>query len=324
MQSFALLTLASLASAAVVPVDANTPDQSQVYVQGITYGGTGCPQNTVSIAMASDQKTFTLIFDQFVASSGAGTTALDARKNCQVNVDLKYPPGFSYSIAQIDYRGYVNVPAGVTATQKANYYFAGQTAQIASQTKFVGPQSKDYTTSDKIEMANMVWSPCGAVARGNVNAQVRLEGDLTKAGQITVDSIDDNIHKNKMFSFAVLSLASLAAATVVPITGGTPDPSQVYIKGITYGGTGCPQNTVSVAMAEDQKTFTLIFDQFVASSGPGTTVKDTRKNCQVNVDLHYPQGFSYTINNIDYRGYVNVPAGVTGIQRANYYFSGQT
>ncbi|KAI8892103.1 hypothetical protein BC833DRAFT_570439, partial [Globomyces pollinis-pini] len=66
----------------------------------------------------------------------------------------------------------------------------GQTAQIASQTKFVGPQSKDYTTSDKIEMANMVWSPCGAVARGNVNAQVRLEGDLTKAGQITVDSID--------------------------------------------------------------------------------------------------------------------------------------
>ncbi|KAI8892107.1 hypothetical protein BC833DRAFT_626155, partial [Globomyces pollinis-pini] len=78
MQSFALLALASLASAAVVPVDGAAPDQSQVFVQGITYGGTGCPQNTVSIAMAEDRKTFTLIFDQFVASSGAGTTALDA------------------------------------------------------------------------------------------------------------------------------------------------------------------------------------------------------------------------------------------------------
>ncbi|KAJ2996664.1 hypothetical protein HDV02_006302 [Globomyces sp. JEL0801] len=193
MQSFALLALASLASAAVVPVDGATPDESQVYVKGITYGGTGCPQNTVSIAMAEDQKTFTLIFDQFVASSGAGTTALDARKNCQVNIDLKYPQGFSYSIAQIDYRGYVNVPAGITAIQKANYYFSGQTAQIASQSKFVGPQSKDYTETDKIAMAALVWSPCGAVARGNVNAQVRLEGDLSKSAQITVDSIDGKV-----------------------------------------------------------------------------------------------------------------------------------
>ncbi|KAJ2996670.1 hypothetical protein HDV02_006308 [Globomyces sp. JEL0801] len=42
-------------------------------------------------------------------------------------------------------------------------------------------------------MAALVWSPCGAIARGNVNAQVRLEGDLTKSAQITVDSIDGKV-----------------------------------------------------------------------------------------------------------------------------------
>ncbi|KAI8892106.1 hypothetical protein BC833DRAFT_662638 [Globomyces pollinis-pini] len=190
MFSFATLALASLATAAIVPVDGAAPNPSQVYVKGITYGGTGCPQNTVSVAMAEDRKTFTLIFDQFVAASGPGTTVKDTRKNCQINVQLQYPQGFSYTINNIDYRGYVNVPAGVTAIQKANYYFSGQTAQIASQTKFVGPQAKDYTTSDRIDVAALVWSPCGAVAAGNVNAQVRLEGDFSKSAQITVDSID--------------------------------------------------------------------------------------------------------------------------------------
>ncbi|KAI8892104.1 hypothetical protein BC833DRAFT_558303 [Globomyces pollinis-pini] len=193
MFSFAVLSLASLAAATVVPITGGTPDPSQVYIKGITYGGTGCPQNTVSVAMAEDQKTFTLIFDQFVASSGPGTTVKDTRKNCQVNVDLHYPQGFSYTINNIDYRGYVNVPAGVTGIQRANYYFSGQTAQIASQTQFVGPQSKDYTSSDRIDVAALIWSPCGAVVSGNVNAQVRLEGDFSKPAQITVDSIDGKV-----------------------------------------------------------------------------------------------------------------------------------
>ncbi|KAI8892377.1 hypothetical protein BC833DRAFT_532964 [Globomyces pollinis-pini] len=192
MQSFAVLSLATLAAAGTIPIG-GSPDPSQVHIKEITYGGTGCPPNSVSVAMSEDATTFTLIFDQFVAASGAGLGPKDNRKNCQVNVDLRYPQGFSYTVNTIDYRGYVNAPAGVTAVQKANYYFAGETAQIASETRFVGPVSKDYLTSNRIDLAAMVWSKCGVVARGNVNAQVRLEGDLTKSAQITVDSIDGKV-----------------------------------------------------------------------------------------------------------------------------------
>lgn len=69
--------------------------------------------------------------------------------------------------------------------------------------------------------------------------------------------------------------------------------------------------------------FTLIFDQFVASIGPGVAVTENRKNCQLNVDLQYPGGFQYSILSTTYRGYVDVDKGVTARQQATYYFSGR-
>lgn len=88
-----------------------------------------------------------------------------------------------------------------------------------------------------------------------------------------------------------------------------PNPGQVYVNGITYGGSGCPQGSVGVSFSPDRTTFTAIFDSFVASSGRGVPVTDQRKNCQVNLDLHYPQGWQYSIAEVDYRGFVALPAG---------------
>jgi hypothetical protein len=48
---------------------------------------------------------------------------------------------------------------------------------------------------DQIAVSSTVWSPCGATLPGNVNAQVRLTGDLTKAAQITVDSVDGKVEQ---------------------------------------------------------------------------------------------------------------------------------
>ncbi len=194
--SAALLASAALSQVVVSAGNANGPDPSQTFVAGITYGGTGCPAGTVSTAFSTDRKTFTMIFDRFVASSGTGVPVTEQRKNCQVNVNLRYPQGWSYSVVSVDYRGYAQLPAGVTATQKANYYFAGQTQQVASQTVLNGPYDNDYLSSDKIPISALVWSPCGAISNGNVNAQVRLSGNagaLRNGAQITVDSIDGKV-----------------------------------------------------------------------------------------------------------------------------------
>jgi hypothetical protein len=60
----------------------------------------------------------------------------------------------------------------------------------------------------------------------------------------------------------------------------------------------------------------------VAKVGTGITASEARKNCQINLLLNYPQGFTYTVLNTQFRGYADIPAGYTGMQSATCYFSG--
>lgn len=189
MRRFVLAALAMMIPAAAF---AQAPNPDEVYVQSIAYGGSGCPQGSVGSSFANDRKSFTLIFDSFVASQGPGVPATESRKNCQMSVNLRVPNGFQFSIGTVDYRGYVSLPAGVTARQKATYSFAGSSAQVSSGTNFTGPVSKDYLSRDEVPFSTVVWSACGAVAPVNINAEVRTSGGASQA-QITTDSVDGKV-----------------------------------------------------------------------------------------------------------------------------------
>jgi hypothetical protein len=67
---------------------------------------------------------------------------------------------------------------------------------------------------------------------------------------------------------------------------------------------------------------TLIFDSYYAEMGSGISPSAARRNCQLNIALHYPAGFQYSIFSADYRGYADLDAGVNGTQSSLYYFSG--
>jgi len=175
-------------------LDTTGPNPADVYVQSITYGGSGCPQGTVATSFSDDRETFTMIFDEFIASVGPGVPITEGRKNCQINVNLHIPQGWSFSIATADYRGYVELPAGMTATQESIYYFQGEVAQVSANCNFVGPVSKDYLVHDEIPLTSVVWSSCNVVRPVNANTQVRIVGGKPgTSGQITTDSIDGKV-----------------------------------------------------------------------------------------------------------------------------------
>ncbi|TVY78491.1 putative secreted protein [Lachnellula suecica] len=113
-----------------------------------------------------------------------------------------------------------------------------------------------------------------------------------------------------------------AAATSSSTSSAVPNPTSVTINSIAYGGTGCPQGSVGSFISADRTTFTLIFDSFVASIGPGVPITQNRVNCQLNLNLQYPSGFQYSILSTTFRGYAGLDKGVTGTQSATYYFSG--
>jgi hypothetical protein len=176
----------------VSDTDGDSPDPRQVYIESLISGGTGCPQGTVGKSISNDRQTFTLIFDNFVASIGPGIPVTENRKACQLNIKLRYPPGWSYAIMSSDYRGFVSADRGVTAAHKSLYYFAGQTQQISTASNFVGPVSKDYVASDRV--GTIAWAPCGLSANLNIKGAVELRANNSNArGQMTQDSHDGKV-----------------------------------------------------------------------------------------------------------------------------------
>jgi len=169
------------------------PDPSTVYIKSISYGGSGCPQNSVGQFISDDRHTFTLIFDDMVASIGKGVAVTENRKNCQVNLNLQYPSGFQYSILDTTFRGYADLAKGVTGTQSATYYFSGSNTQATATQPFTGPYTQDYATPEEIPFASVVWAPCGQALPLNINTQVRLSGGNGASGLLTQDSLDGKI-----------------------------------------------------------------------------------------------------------------------------------
>lgn len=128
--SAAFLFLASLASAAPAPQSPAVPPNSQVEIQDVTYGGTGCPEKTVQGLLSDDRTTLTLSFDAYTVQSGPDIPASDRRKFCQLQLKLRYPGGFQYSIFGADYRGYASLEDGVSGSAQSTYYFSGQQNQV--------------------------------------------------------------------------------------------------------------------------------------------------------------------------------------------------
>jgi hypothetical protein len=202
MQLFKVLALFVGAAAAAPALEErnspsyNGPSGHEVEIHGIAYAGSGCPAGTVAGQLSSDLTTLTLLYDSFVAEAGKGIPPSHRRKNCHLNVKLKYPHGWQFSIFKADYRGYAYIPQGATGTCKATYYFSGSSQQISSTKKIYGPYDNNYLKTDKFGLTSLVWSPCGVEGLLNINSEVRLTPFYSKKPALmTVDSTDLKFHQ---------------------------------------------------------------------------------------------------------------------------------
>ncbi|KAK7049326.1 hypothetical protein VNI00_005927 [Paramarasmius palmivorus] len=79
-----------------------------------------------------------------------------------------------------------------------------------------------------------------------------------------------------------------------------------------------------LTLTPDQHTaVTITFSAFEASAGPDIAVTLNRRNCQVSLNVHVPQGFSFAIVDVDYRGFYSLDDKVKAFHDSVYYFQGQ-
>eukprot|EP00244_Chara_vulgaris_P001786 TRINITY_DN1293_c0_g3_i2.p1 TRINITY_DN1293_c0_g3~~TRINITY_DN1293_c0_g3_i2.p1 ORF type:complete len:211 (-),score=12.59 TRINITY_DN1293_c0_g3_i2:485-1096(-) len=174
----------------VVPGLAENPPSDTVKIVRFTYAGSGCPPGTAEGIISADGAALTVIFSKYTAST-PGSPA-DRRKNCQVNAELSYPTGFTFTLGTVTFRGYAQLEEGVNGTLAASYYLTGSPGTVRTNRYLPSPSENNFEYTD--EFATFIYQPCDRPPVAlNINSEARVVPPLpppNRAGLITVDSQD--------------------------------------------------------------------------------------------------------------------------------------
>lgn len=188
-----VLSAALVSAAAAVTLSTSAlADDIRLGVPG--YGGTGCPAGSVSATLSPDQKALTLIFDQYVVEAGGFSGKRLDRKNCQIALPIHVPSGYSFSILEMDYRGFNSLPRGASSQLNLEYFLAypgSPSSGLRYSKRFMGPQDQEYLVSNVLGLEAVVWSPCGTDVNLRTTTSMMVQANSrNESSMATVDSID--------------------------------------------------------------------------------------------------------------------------------------
>ncbi|MFJ5027226.1 DUF4360 domain-containing protein [Streptomyces sp. NPDC088560] len=191
----ALLTAALPTRASASGVFDNPPPD-KIVIDVATVNGSGCPAGTAAVAVSPDNTAFTVTYSAYLAQAGGNSDPTAFRRNCQLDLIVHVPQGFTYAIASADYRGFLSLQPGATATQKASYYFQGSSQTVPKTHPFNGAFNDNWEATDSTDVAQLVWAPCGVERNFNINTELRVNAGTQSPGKVsfmTMDSTDGNI-----------------------------------------------------------------------------------------------------------------------------------
>lgn len=170
------LLLVALAGIFALPgtAVAHPVPEDGVVLDVVTVNGSGCPPGTAEVGLLPDNTGFRVAYREFMARAGGGSGPVEFRKNCQLNVLIRVPEGFTYAIGGAEFHGRARLAAGASALHRTNYYFQGLADNHIVDHPFAGPFFGKWQTSDVNSGGEDVYAPCGALRGVNINTELRV------------------------------------------------------------------------------------------------------------------------------------------------------
>ncbi len=166
-------------------------------IDGITIQGDECPGGAAT-DVSTDREAFTVIFSNFLAQ--VDPTTHQAKAKCKVTLKMNVPAGWSYAVTSVDFRGFVSLEPGVTATKQTRYHMAAQgkdkTPERGPVFTWNGPFEEDFAVRDIGDLTEPYWSRCGKGKVFQISTDVTLtnpNGNAAASGFLALDSIDGQV-----------------------------------------------------------------------------------------------------------------------------------
>lgn len=185
------LSLSTPAHAAGPASLADVPD-ANITVEVVAANGSGCAPGTATVTANADKTGFRIRYRDFVAQVGGGADATDRRKNCQVGVVVTAPAGWTFAIAEANYRGRARLSAGATGLQRTSYYWQGSAATSRTEDTLTGPYYGYFDTEDVAPV--LIYVPCEEQRVLNINTELRVDAGTSAAtSSMSMTSSDGDV-----------------------------------------------------------------------------------------------------------------------------------
>ena len=117
-----------------------------------------------------------------------------------------------------------------------------------------------------------------------------------------------------MKHLAAYSVLALIGFLLGPIAGAA---EPITIQSITAAGSACPEGTVSITIAPDNRSFSVLFDQALVQSSQDNPIEN--KLCELTIQSRVSAGWKFNLYSNDFRGFSQVDKSSVTFQRTSYY-----
>jgi Domain of unknown function (DUF4360) len=170
-----------------------------VTVEVVANNGSGCAPGTATVIGNADRSGFRVRYHDFVAESGGGAPVTDRRKNCQLAVLVTVPAGWTFAIAEVEFRGRARLLAGASGLHRTNYYVQGSSQERDTEQEFSGPLNSFWSNRDVAPV--LIYSPCSAQRIVNINTELRVDaGSSHSKSSLSMRSTEGDV--DTLFNFS--------------------------------------------------------------------------------------------------------------------------